>query len=413
VAFIEPIAMFKPLLAGLAALLLAAHGARAQDWIGSWGAAPVADTAAARFSGQTLRQVVRLSAGGSQVRLRLSNAFGAAPLVIGSAHVALAGPDGAILPGSDRVVTFGGGGSAVIPPGAPLVSDAVGLAVPPLASLAVSLYLPADTGPCTCHPAGLETGYLSDAGDFTGAQAFPTRSIFRFRAFLTEVDVKSDGGGRTIIALGDSLTDGVGSTPDRDRRWPDRLAERLLARDGEGRPWGVVNAGIGANRLLGQGVGQNALARLDRDVLDVPGAGYLVVFEGVNDLGFELTPAPAPDAEGGSAPEPSRAAAALIAGYKQIVARAHLRGLKVYGATITPYAGAFYYSAQGEADRQAVNAWIRAAGGFDGVLDFDAAWRDPAHPDQIQPALQAGDRLHGDDAGYRALGDSIDLNLFR
>jgi lysophospholipase L1-like esterase len=299
------------------------------------------------------------------------------------------------------VVTFSGSPTAVIAPGAPLLSDPVELKAAPLSSLAVSLYFPGSTGPCTCHDQGTQTGLLSDAGDFTAAPRFPTKATFKRRAFLSGVDVQPPHPGKTVVVLGDSISDGVGASEDLNRRWPDLLAERLA--DHGGRPWAVANMGISGNRMLQDVAGQSAPARFDRDVLAVPGVAYVLVFEGVNDLGVAL----------GSHENPNLSAADMIAGYRQLIARAHAAGIRIYGATITPYEGAGYWTAEGEAVRQAINRWTRTSGEYDAVLDFDAVWRDPAKPSMIRAGLQAGDHLHGDDAGYKALADSIDLGLFR
>ena len=295
-----------------------------EAWIGTWGASPtpvnlVATARArvsARFSNQTLRQVVRVSAGGSKVRVRFSNEYGAAPLRIGAARLALAGEGGAVLPGSDHVLTFGGSPEAVIPPGAPLVSDPVDMKVAALSSLAISLYLPSETGPCTCHPVGVQTGYASNPGDFTASAAFPPKESFLYRAFLSGVEVTPERAGTTVVVLGDSISDGTASTPDRNQRWPDRLSERLNARDGDRHPWGVVNQGISGNRVLAPGAGESALARFDRDVLSAPGLGYVVVMLGINDLGLGLGP---------NAQPVKLTPAEVIAGYRQMIARAHAR----------------------------------------------------------------------------------------
>ncbi len=288
------------------------------------------------------------------------------------------------------------------------------LRAPALSRLSISLYLPDATGPCTCHGAGLETAYVSGKGDFIAARSFPTASKLTVRAFLSGVEVRPAAPGKAVVVLGDSISDGVGSTMDADRRWPDLLAERLIAR-GRGHAWGVVDEGISGNRLLHDGAGVSALARFDRDVLSQPGAAYLVLFEGINDIGLShLAAMTGPMAEAmHRMAGPPVGAADLIAADKQLIARAHAHGLKVYGVTLTPYEGAGYASPEGEADRQALNAWIRTGGAFDAVIDFDAVWRDPAHPAQILKAYHAGDHLHGSDAGYRAAARSIDLALFR
>jgi lysophospholipase L1-like esterase len=397
------------LAVALALFLGSAAMAAPAPWLLSWSAAPVAPdpnpSVRAQlnpsFQDQTLRQVVRLSAGGERVRIRLSNEYGAAPLKVGAVHVALAADQGAIQPGSDRAVTFGGSPTAVIPPGAPLLSDPIELKTAPLTSLAVSLYLPGSTGPCTCHDQGTQTGLVSDKGDFTAARQFPTQSTINFRAFLSGIEVMPDRPGKTVVVLGDSISDGVGATQDRNDRWPDLLAERLAKHAGG--PWAVANMGISGNRMLLDIAGQSAPARFDRDVLATPGVAYVVVFEGVNDLGVAL----------GSHENPQLSAAEMIAGYRQLIARAHAAGIRIYGATILPYEGAGYWTPEGEAVRLAINAWARTSGEYDAVLDFDAALRDPAKPSTIKDGLHMGDHLHGNPAGYRALADSVDLNLFR
>ncbi len=409
------------ILGTLLSLPLAATAQNA-TWVGSWGASPLPPApanarfaATPSFANQTIRQIVRLSAGGDQVRLRLTNEFGAQPLRVGAAHVALADGTGALVKGSERVVMFGGKQSATIAAGAPLFSDPVDLRVEDFATLSVSLYFPEDTGQCTCHQVGLQEAFVSADGDFT-AGVFAAAMTLQARAFLSGVEVRATRT-KTVVVLGDSITDGVGSTAGANRRWPDLLAERLN-KSGGGTHWGVVNEGISGNRVLADGAGPSALARLDRDVLSVPGAAYMIVFEGVNDLGRAFGPpipgltAPAGGRAAGRV-EPAFGSDLLIDGYRQIIARAHEHGLRVLGATIAPYEGAAYYSPDGNTVREAVNQWIRTSGEFDGVLDFDAAIRDPAKPTQIKDGWHAGDHLHGSDAGYRVMADSIDLKLFR
>jgi lysophospholipase L1-like esterase len=407
-------------VASLAALLANAPASQAKGWVGAWGAAPVPPGPAmgptpgtATFSNQTIRQLVRISAGGDRIRIRFTNEYGGRPLLIGAARLAVADPTGAIQEHSARQVLFAGKPSASIPAGSPLVSDPVDLPVKALSTLSVSLYLPEDTGPCTCHPVGMQTAYVSAAGDFTDAPFAPNQTI-QTRSFITGVELETSLPAKAVIAFGDSITDGVGSTPDANRRWPDLLAERLAARD-RSKSWGVVNMGISGNRVLNDGAGQNALARFDRDVLSVPGAAYVIIFEGVNDLGISFGNFSGPLAERFKSLAPARKATAveMIAGYRQLIERAHSKGLKVLGATIAPYAGSAYYSEEGEAQRQAINSWIRTGGAFDGVLDFDAVLRDPRQPTQIADALHAGDHLHGSDAGYAAIAKSIELALFK
>jgi len=405
----------------VALLAVTAANARGTNWIETWAAAPQPPmpamgpiAGAPSFSDQTIRQIVRISAGGDQVRVRLSNEYGAQPLAIGAAHIAIA-MGTAVQPGSDHVLTFGGSPTALIPPGAPLLSDPVALRVAPLSSLSISLYLPGATGPCTCHAAGMATAYVSAAGNFAG-QVFTPDHTLQSRAFLSGVDVAAAAPAKTIVVLGDSISDGIGSTVDTNHRWPDLLADRLddgAAHDHEA--WGIANLGISGNRLLADGAGTGALARFDRDVLAAPGAAYVVVFEGINDIGLSYGHFTGPLAAAFSrmAPRNKVTAQQLIGAYQQLIARAHLHGLKVIGVTLTPYQGSGYYAEQGEAVREAVNRWIRTGGAFDGVLDFDRVLRDPADPKQIAAGLQAGDHLHGSDAGYAALVKSIDLSLFR
>ena len=403
----------------ISVLSTAADAARAQ-WIGTWGASPLPPSAAAgpmpgtpRFSNQTIRQVVRISAGGSRVRVRFTNEYGTKALVIGGAHVALADAKGEVQAGTDKVLTFAGKPTVVIPAGAPLLSDPVDLPTKALATLSISLYLPEDTGPCTCHQLGMQTGYVSDTGDFTSKSFTPAQTIAS-RAFISGVEVETSAPAKVIAVLGDSISDGAGSTADTNRRWPDLLAERLAARHAN-QAWGVMNEGISGNRVLNDGAGQSALARFDRDVLAVPGVSHVIVFLGVNDLGVSYGKLEGPLAEffKSQIPPHKPTAETMIAAYRQLIDRGHAKGLQVYGATIAPYEGAAYYSAEGEAVRQAINTWMRTGHAFDAVLDFDAAFRDPTHPTQIATPLQAGDHLHGSDAGYEAVAKSIDLSLFK
>jgi lysophospholipase L1-like esterase len=404
-----------------AALLAAASAAtNAAEWIATWSAAPLPPSQAAGaragtpgFSNQTIRQVVRISAGGNRLRVRFTNEYGTKPLLIGAAHIALADAKGAVQPATDRTLTFAGKPLALISAGAPLLSDPVDLPTKALATLSITLYVPEDTGPCTCHQLGMQTAYVSDTGDFTDKPFTPKQTIAS-RAFISGVEVETSAPAKVIAVLGDSISDGMGSTPDTNRRWPDLLAERLAARDGR-KAWGIANLGISGNRVLNDGAGQSALARFDRDVLAVPGVAYVVIFLGVNDLGLSYGQPTGPMAELFRSQMPAHKATAerMVAAYRQLIDRAHGKGLKVYGATIAPYEGAAYYSAEGEAARQAINTWIRTGGAFDAVLDFDAVFRDPARPTQIAGSLHSGDHLHGSDAGYEAVAKSIDLSLFR
>lgn len=397
------------LICALALTASQAHGA-VTHWVGSWGASPAPPMAApadnpARgtpsFNNQTVTQIVRLSAGGQTLRLRFTNEYGAKPLSIGAASVALVDEHGSVVAGSFRTVHFSLATAAILPPGAPLLTDPISLPTKSLARLRISTYLPTDTNGCTCHMSGSEAVQVSP-GDTTHDTA-PIQGPANYRAFLSEVDVESAASNAlVIVAFGDSITDGARSTNGANHRWPDRLAERLAEKT-PGRPFGVVNAGIGGNRVLSDGAiavfGQSALSRFDRDVLSVPGATHLVVLEGVNDLGASKTAPPS--------------AESIISGYRQLLVRAHAHGLKVIGATILPYGGAAYYGDPGEAVRQFINNWIRTNHEFDGVIDLDAAIRDPAKPERMRADLQSGDWLHPNDAGYRVMGDAIDLALFR
>lgn len=411
--------MKRALALGMAAALVLTGAASSQpaaqgNWIGIWGASPLQPTLVASgfaavspsFDNQTVRQVVRVNGGGGQIRLRLSNEYGSKPLEVGEVHVALsAGPGGAIVPGSDHVVTFSGARSTLIPAESPMLSDPIAMEVKPLTSLAVSIYFPADSGPCTCHQLAVQTGFVSGRGDFAGEAAFPTKSTFISRAFLTGVEAMAPG--KTVVAFGDSITDGAVSTPDTNHRWPDRLAERLTAA-APGK-WGVVNQGISGNQLLADGAGQSGPARFDRDVLSVPGVSHVIVLLGVNDLGIGYGPP-----RQGARPNPNPPSfEQMQAAYRQLIARAHSKGVKIYGGTITPYEGASYWSPAGEAIRERINTWIRTSKEWDGVVDFAAAWADPAKPSVMKEGVGAADHLHGSDAGYTAMGDAVPLEFFK
>jgi lysophospholipase L1-like esterase len=376
-----------------------------ENWISTWGCAP-AFAIGEEISHQTIRQFARISVGGKQVRIRLSNETGTQPLVIGTAHLAIAGREhGSIDPASDHTLTFGGSTSVSIPPGAPVLSDPVAFEVEPLTILAISLYITRRTGSTVIHPFAIQTAYLSELGDQTAATIIPNATTTSEHYFLTRIEVNpSNEQAATIVALGDSITDGRGSTLDANRRWPDRLAERLHE---QGQLLGVEDAGIAGNRILHDLPevisGPSTLSRFDRDVLSVAGAKFVIVLQGVNDIehpAFE------------DLPEQEVSADQIIGGLKQLIARAHGRHLKIFGATLLPDEGAAFYSMEAEAKRKAVNEWIRTGKAFDAVIDFDATVRDPDHPTRLRPEYDSGDHGHPNDAGYKAMADSIDLKLF-
>jgi lysophospholipase L1-like esterase len=350
---------------------------------------------------QTIRQIVRTSIGGSRIRLVLSNAFGTAPLEIGAGHVALRDKDAAIVASSAKPLTVAGASKFSILAGATIVTDPVDLAVAPVSDLVVDLYVPGDLGvspsPVTTHNGASQTNFVSETGNHSGAAALPVSARSGAWFLLARVEVLAPAGTGAVVTFGDSITDGARSTADTNNRWPDQLARRLAAR--KGASVAVLNAGISGNRVLGDGAGVSALARFDRDVLMQTGVTHVVVLEGINDIGIARS-------------NPSPSAEDLIAGHKQLIERARARGLKIYGATLTPYEGAPYYTPEGEAKRQALNNWIRTSKAYDGVIDFDMITRDPAAPTKFLPAYDSGDHLHPGDAGYTAMGDAVDLALF-
>jgi len=353
------------------------------------------DAAPSDLVNLTVRQVVRVSVGGKQLRLRFSNEGGVDPLILADVHVAAAGANGAIVAGSDHVVQFGGKQGVAIPAGAPALSDPIDLATKALETLYVSIYLP---GPTPSRASRTLYQYVAgEPGDFAGAAELPKVRLMRAPSLLTLVEVQPTKPTSVVVALGDSITEGAASTANAFRSWPDRLAERLAERN-----WAVVNAGISGNRLLRYGAGPNAPARLDRDVLSVPGVKVIILLEGINDIGRGFTPA------GNTEPI---TLSGLQAADMQIIARAHEHGIRVIGATLTPYQGAAYASSEGESVRGALNQWIKNSGVFDGVIDFAPAVADHDNPLTFGKAYNDWDHLHPNDAGYKAMADAIDLSL--
>ena len=376
-----------------------------KHWVGTWTAAP-APAEGAAFSNHTLRMNVRASLGGDTLRVRLSNAHGSRPLAVGAVRIALRDRGPNIVPASDRRLTFGGAETAVIAAGALLMSDPVSLPFPPLGDLAISLHLPGDL-PASFGITGRysrQTNYISPPGDFTAAIAMPVGKITDDWYFVCGVDVLAGPEAGGIVALGDSLTDANISTIDAFCRWPDQLSRRLQAR-AAGRPMAIMNQGLGGNRILHDVRGDSGLRRFDRDVLAQPGVTHVIVMLGTNDLRNRW-----------AKPEEEVTAEQMIDGLKQLAVRARTRGIKIFGATLTPYENETFlvgaWTPAREAKRQAVNAWIREGAAFDAVVDFDAALRDPAHPARMLPIYDCGDHLHPSDLGYNAMGDAIDLALF-
>jgi lysophospholipase L1-like esterase len=374
------------------------------DWVASWASPlqPVRERPTP-LSDQTLRQMVRVSLGGGLWRIQLSNAYGQGEARIDDMHLALAGEGAAIRPGSDRPVRFGGARSLVLAPGESRYSDPVALPAPPLAELSVSLHATTRGGAAE-HAEALDPVFIAP-GDRAGETDLPGAARLEKRLFLAEIDAAAPAQAEATAVLGDSLTDGRGSTPGGFRRWTDRLAERLAA---AGAPVAVANAGLAGNRLLHELVGPPATRRLDGDALDLPGVTRLFLLEGVNDIGMP-----------GLIGEPGQAVcdAAMERAYRRIVRRAHARGIKVIGATIPPFSSstewAGFYSPKAAAQRLAVNQWIRTSGAFDAVVDFDAVLRDPKDPGRLRPDYDSGDHLHPSDAGYAAMGEAVDLRLLR
>jgi len=386
-------------------------GEGSQHWVATWITANAASDRPATFYNQTIREVVHATIGGKAIRLRLANTFGPRAIRFDAVYVGLQKEGATLVRASNHEVTFGGSRSISIPEGAEALSDPVSVAVGPEQNLTISLFTAGETGPATVHGSAFQTNYVSGAGNFAvdeGAIAFAkTMGSWYFLSaveVLAPVTVKG-----AVVALGDSITDGASSRPDKNERWTDVLARRLLANHNE---IAVLNAGIGGNRVLTSSPcwGQNALARLRRDVLGQAGIRMVILFEGTNDIGQPDTPVAATN------PCLSRTqveADEIIAGYKQIIARTRAMGLKIFGATILPYQGFAGWTPTGEAKRMAVNQWIRRSGAFDGVIDFDSALRDPSAPARLAPQFDSGDHLHPGPEGHEAMGNLVHLASLR
>ena len=394
-----------------------AAAAGKDNWITTWAATPAprwgSEIPAAfgvpeTLEGVTIRQVARISVGGAKVRIVLSNEFGSEPLTIGAGSVALAGTNGALAGAGAVRLTWGGRSAVVVPPGAPIVSDPVDLAVAPLASLAVSIYLPQKTAITSVHWDGAQTATISAPGDFTASPAFAADSTLKQRLFLSGIQVDANPGSHAIVFFGDSITDGACSTADANGRWPDHIAERLLA--GGYSNIAVVNEAYSGDRVLSNGMGISALARLNADVLSQPRASTVVFMMGINDIGWPGEKSITPRDREPTADD-------ILVGYQQIIDRVHAAGLRIVGATLTPFTDTNkgtltegYYTPEKEKIRQAVNQWIRTSGRFDGVIDFDRLMEDPALPGHMRSAYDCGDHLHPNDAGYAAMASAVDLS---
>jgi lysophospholipase L1-like esterase len=404
------------IIASVACFLSLSPAFAQTHWVASWAAAasPELPTEAERAKGhleldnQTIRNIVHLSIGGNRIRIRVSNEFGAETVQIGAAHVANCTAEGRMMPGSDQAVTFSGRPAFNIPPNAPFLSDPVDLNVAAGGNLCISLYLPAKTTAAGIHYAAQQKNYIA-TGNLTAAEDLPEATTISSWLFLAGVDVTAPEATGAIVAFGDSITDGAHSTENANHRWPNFLADRLLAVH---KNVAVVDEGIGGNRILHDAIspvvfGVNALARFQRDALGQPGAKYVIVLEGINDLGHAGTSAPLSE---------TVSADDLIAAMKQMIERAHEHQIKIFGATLTPFGGTTikgYYTPEKDEKRKRVNEWMRTSGAFDGVIDFEKAVADPANPDGMLPAYDSGDHLHPSDAGYKAMADAIDLALFQ
>ena len=420
---------FTCVLIGLLSLPAMTQNSGGRQWIGTWATAPQPPEPGhvKSFRNQTLRLIVHISTGGTRVRIKISNTFGDHPLVIGSAHIARRADMADVDPKSDRSLTFEGKSSTTVPAGSIIVSDPVALEVPALSDLAVSLFLPESTEAKTLHVLALQTNYVSQAGDFTAKAKLPVAEKLHTWPFLTGVDVEASGRGAAIVAFGSSLTDGDGTESDSNGRWPDMLAQQLQKSSGGKAELGVLNEGIIGNRLLndspvgaaggrfGSVLGQAGLTRFDRDVLAQSGVKYVIVGLGINDIAMPGSLTPATE---------SISAESIISGYRQLISRAHQKGIRIIGTTNPPFEKSFldlgppgppitFYTPEKESTRQKVNTWILSSKEFDAVIDLDAVVRDPSHPTQLLPSYDSGDHLHPNNSGCRAEGNAAPLALFQ
>jgi lysophospholipase L1-like esterase len=384
------------------------------QWVATWTASADRNNSIGNpqffNAGTTIRQVVHVSVGGDRVRVRFTNEFGTAPVTIGPVHVALSAGGAKTMSNTDHTLTFAGKNTVTLYPGAPILSDPVDMTLAQFADLAISFYLPDATQAQTVHQLAVQTAYVS-SGDNTAAPDQPSPEKWTNRFFLSGVIVDTHAVTPAVVTFGDSITDGALSTVDANHRWPDYLS-MLLNAGSQRNSYAVINQGISGNRVVSDGSGVSALARYDRDTLSQGNVKWVIFLEGINDIGWPDTPL---DQSGHIV-----SAEEIIAGYQQIIARTHLRGIKIMGGTLTPFKGALhdtvnggYWSPRKEALRHAVNQWIRSSGAFDAVVDFDALVRQPGDPDMIQAQYDSGDHLHPNDAGYAAMAGAINLSLLR
>jgi lysophospholipase L1-like esterase len=397
-----------------------AKAQKTERWITAWATAAYAQFSAPgvpeepSLENKTIRMVIRPTIGGHSLRVRFSNEFGPLPVRIGAAHVAVADRNSTTKQGTDHILTFAGKSSVSIPAGAPLISDPVEMDITPFTELAVSIYLPEKTPVTTLHGLAKHTSWLAtgdQSGNLSTVDAFPRDSWF----FLSSLEVLAPESASAIVALGDSITDGAGASVSHYADWPDKLAQRFAAFRPD-KHTAILNEGINGNRILHDAAGAAALARFDRDVLGKSGVKGLIVLEGINDIGFpriRMEELKLPSTPKNPFVSEKVSAEEIIAGLQQLIVRAHEHGILIFGATLTPFEGTNSWDAEGEAIRQRVNQWIRAAGAYDGFIDFDSVIRDPEHPSRMKAIYDSGDHIHPNDAGYQVMANAIDLNMLQ